>query len=123
MKLRNLLIGAAGLAAAAGLASTASASGYYSHGHYYHTARNEWQRQHPLRVEVNHRIQHLGRSITEERREGQISAYRAHMLREHVRSLKAQERRVASRNGSHIGYAEQARLNREENNLRHHIPS
>jgi len=122
MKLRNLLIAAAGLAVVAGGAGAASANGYYYHHHYYPAAHSVWQQRHPLRVQVNRRLRTLNRSITQERREGDISAYRAHVLREHLHAVAAQERRISSRHGGHLGYAAQARLNREENNIRHHVP-
>ena len=61
MKLRTLLIAAAGLTMAVGAAGAAS-------------AETPWQAHHPRRVEVNHRIAHLNRSIRVERREGELSA-------------------------------------------------
>ncbi|HZZ89255.1 MAG TPA: hypothetical protein VFE13_13080 [Caulobacteraceae bacterium] len=129
MKLRNLLIGVAGLAAAAGVAGAASAHTYYHRYYhpyhaYYHPYRAplRWQANHPLRVQVNHRLQHLNRSITEERREGDISAARAHRLHARVHDVRMQERQIAARRDSHIGYRGQVRLNREETNVREHIP-
>jgi hypothetical protein len=109
MKLRNIAIAVAGLAIAAAGASAASAH------------ETVWQHRHPLRVQVNHRIVALNHSIAYKERHGEISVQQAHTLRMHVHSIRMQEQRVASRRGSHIGYAEQARLNREENAVRHHL--
>ena len=108
MKLRNIAIAVAGLAVAAAGATAAS-------------AHQVWQHRHPLRVQVNHRLVNLNHSIAYKERHGEISVQQAHTLHMHVHSIRTQERRFASRHGSHIGYAEQARLNRQENAVRHHL--
>jgi hypothetical protein len=110
MKLRNLLVAATGLAIVAGAATTASAY------------ENTWQRHHPYRVQVNHRITNLNRSINEERREGDINAAQAARLHTRVHSIRMQEQHIAANHGSHIGLAGQARLNREENGVRRVTP-
>jgi hypothetical protein len=109
MKLRNLLIAAASLTIAAAGATAASAH------------ETHWQAHHPYRVEVNHRIGNLNRSIERERREGRISVYQARRMHAHVHSIRMQEARFASRHGSHIGRVEQAHLNREESGVRDQI--
>jgi hypothetical protein len=109
MKLRNLLIAAAGLTIAAAGATAASAH------------ETHWQAHHPYRVQVNHRISDLNRSIERERREGRISVYQARRMHAHVHSIGVQEAHFASRHGSHIGRFEQARLNREESGVRNQI--
>jgi len=109
MKPRNLLIAATGLAIA--IAGASAASAHETH----------WQAHHPYRVEVNHRIRDLNRSITREHREGRISAWQARSMHAHVHSIRMQEAHYASRHGSHIGRAEQARLNHEENGVRYSI--
>jgi hypothetical protein len=109
MKLRNLLIAAAGLAIS--VAGATAASAHETH----------WQSHHPYRVEVNHRISNLNHSINRERREGIISAWQARRMHAHVHSIRVQEARFASRHGSHIGRFEQARLNHEENGVRDQI--
>ena len=108
MKLRNLLIAVAGLTMAAGVAGAAS-------------AETPWQHQHPRRVEVNHRIEHLDRSIRSERREGHLNAWQARRLRDHVHMIRFQERHFARRHGGHLTRHEQARLNHEEGGVRHRI--
>ena len=109
MKLRNLLIAALGVTALAGAAGAAS-------------AETPWQAHHPRRVEVNHRLDNLNRSITHERREGDISGRRAALMHAHVHHIRMQERRYAAFHGGHISRYEQARLNHEENGVRRHIP-
>ena len=110
MKLRNLLIAAMGLTVMAGAAGAASAA-------------TPWQAHHPRRVEVNHRINHLNRSIRVERREGKITARQAHYLHARTHAIRAQERRMAARDGGHLTRREQVRLNREEHGVRRHIPA
>jgi hypothetical protein len=110
MNIRNLLIAAMGAAVLAGGAGAASAA-------------TPWQHHHPRRVEVNHRLNHLNRSIRVERREGELSAAQAGRLHRHVHVIRVQERRDARHFGGHITRHEQARLNREEGGVRHHIPA
>lgn len=108
MKLRNLLIAAAGLAVTVGAAGAASAG-------------TPWQNHHPRRVEVNHRLVHLNRSIRRERHEGEISAWQAHRLHARVHMIRHQERVFARHDGSHLTRGEQARLNHEETGVGHHV--
>jgi hypothetical protein len=110
MKLRTLLIAAAGLTMAAGAAGAAS-------------AETPWQYHHPRRVEVNHRLDNLNHSIREERREGDINGWQARRLHAHVHMIRSQERWFARRDGGHLTRGEQARLNHEETGVRHHIPA
>jgi hypothetical protein len=110
MQLRNLLIAAVGLAVTAGAAGAASAG-------------TPWQNHHPRRVEVNHRLGNLNGSIREERHEGDINGWQAHRLHARVHMIRRQERFFARHDGGHITRHEQARLNREENGVRHHIPA
>ena len=110
MKLRNLLIAAAGLTMAAGAAGAASAD-------------TPWQAHHPRREEVNHRLGNLNHSIREERHEGQLNAWQAHRLHARVHMIRHQERVFARHDGGHLTRHEQARLNHEETGVRHHIPA
>ncbi len=110
MKLRNLMIATVGLAMAAGAAGAASAA-------------TPWQTHHLRRVEVNHRLAHLNRSIRVERREGDLTALQARRLHERDHMIRAQEVRFARHDRGHITRGEQHRLNHEENGVRHHIPA
>jgi hypothetical protein len=106
MKLRNLLIAAMGLTVAAGAAS----------------AETPWQHHHPRRVEVNHRLDHLNRSIRHEHAEGDLSARQAAYMHARVHLIRLQERRFADHHHSHLTRAEQMRLNHEESGVRGHLP-
>ena len=110
MKLRNLLIAAVGLAMAGGAVGSASAA-------------TTWQNHHPRRVEVNHRLVHLNRSIRHERREGDLTAMQARHLHARVHMIRMQERKFARHDNSHLTKREQARLNHEETGVRHHVPA
>jgi hypothetical protein len=110
MKLRNLVAAAMGLAMAAGVAGAAS-------------AETPWQHAHPRRVEVNHRLDHLNRSIRHERREGDLTAAQARRLHERAHLIRVQERHFARMHGGQLTRGEQARLNHEETGVRGHIPS
>lgn len=90
------------LAAVIGAAGTAS-------------AETAWQRHHPRRVELNHRLANQHARIIDERREGDLSRGQARDLRAEDRGIRAQERFDASKHHGHLTRGEQRRLNREEN--------
>jgi len=106
MTLRNILIAAMSAAVLAGGATAALAD-------------TPWQQHHPRREQVNNRLNH---SIRDERGEGGVSGYQAWRLHQRAHFIRSQERYFARHNDGHITRGEQARLNHEENHLRHHIP-
>ena len=108
MKLRTLLIAAAGLTMAVGAAGAAS-------------AETPWQAHHPRRVEVNHRLSNINHQIRHERREGDLTAAQARRMHERDFAIRMQERRFARHDGSHITRREQVRLNHEETRLHRHV--
>ena len=105
---RKIVILAMSLVMAAGAASAASAD-------------TTWDKTHPRRDQVNDRLHHQNVRIHQERREGEISAAKAHRLHLADRRIRAQERRDAAMHGSHLTRAEQHRLNKEENGVSQHI--
>ncbi len=110
MKLRTLLIAAAGLTLAAGAAGAAS-------------AETPWQAHHPRRVEVNHRLERQNHEIRHERRAGELTPAQARRLHERDHMIRMQERRFARNHDSHLTRQEQARLNHQENAVHRHIPA
>ena len=60
-----------------------------------------WQRHHPARTEINHRLRHQEHRITEERREGEISKGQAHALRGDLHAIRGEERADARADGNH----------------------
>lgn len=86
------------------------------------SADTRFQANHPRREQVNERLANQSRRIAEARREGEISAVKAHKLRVEDRRIRRQERRMAMRQDGHITKAQQRKLNREENRVSRQIP-
>lgn len=104
---RSFFVGLAITIASIGIASSADAAG--------------WRAHHPRRVEVNARLHNQYHRIAVERREGELTRHQAVNLRTEDRGIRAQERFDASRDGGHITKSEQARLNRDENQVSRQI--
>ncbi|WP_295635163.1 hypothetical protein [Novosphingobium sp.] len=82
-----------------------------------------WQRHHPARTEINHRIRHQERRITQERREGDLTRGQAQALRAQDRAVLKQERADAraDHNRGHLNRAQARTLNQELNANSHAI--
>jgi Spy/CpxP family protein refolding chaperone len=78
-------------------------------------AATAWQKAHPRRAEVNHRLANQNRRIREERREGELTPAQAAALHKDDRQIRREERAMASQNGGHITKQEQRTLNQQEN--------
>ncbi len=78
-------------------------------------AETPWQKAHPRRAEVNHRLANQNRRIRNERKSGQITGRQAHQLHQEDHTIRGEERAMASTNGGHITKAEQQALNQQEN--------
>jgi Spy/CpxP family protein refolding chaperone len=78
-------------------------------------AETAWQKAHPRRAEVNHRLANQNRRIHEERKEGDLTAAQAAALHKDDRQIRQEERDMASQNGGHITKQEQRTLNQQEN--------
>ncbi len=75
----------------------------------------DWQKTHPRRAEVNHRLANQDKRINTERREGEISGQQAHALHAEDHSIRHEERSMASLDNGHITKADQRALNQQEN--------
>jgi hypothetical protein len=84
-------------------------------------ADTPWQRHHPWREQVNHRLTNLNRRINTERREGELTSGQARALHREDRTLRQQERFMARFHNSHLTRAEHRSLNQEENGLSRQI--
>ena len=84
-------------------------------------ADTHFQKTHPWREQVNHRLQRQNARIHQQVREGELSHAQAATLHARDRSIRAQERRMASRNGGHLTKGQQKFLNRRENHVSRHI--
>ena len=78
-------------------------------------AETAWQKAHPRRAEVNHRLANQNRRIHEERKEGDLTPAQAAALHKDDRQIRQEERDMASQNGGHITKQEQRTLNQQEN--------
>ena len=76
-------------------------------------ASTPWQKHHPRRVEVNHRLAHQSRHITEERKEGELSGAQAQALHQQDKAIHSEERADASLNNGHLTPSEQKDLNKQ----------
>lgn len=78
-------------------------------------AQTAWQRHHPARVEINHRIAHQERMIHRERRDGEITRGQAHAMRAEDHAIRMQERADAraDHNHGHLDRAQARHLNHE----------
>jgi uncharacterized protein HemX len=100
---------AAVLIAMAALAGTAS-------------AETTWQKNHPRRTQVNHRLANQDKRIHQDVKNGTLSRSQAANLHHEDHQVRQEERDMASQNGGHITKPEQKVLNGQENNISGQIP-
>ena len=98
---RNLIAALLGTVLAVGAAGSAMA--------------DPWNYDQPRRTEVNDRLDNQDQRINQDHRDGSIDHRQARRLHREDRRIRRQERREARRQGGHIGWGQQARLNHEEN--------
>jgi hypothetical protein len=106
---RKHLSYAAVLVALAGLAGTAS-------------AETTWQKNHPRRTQVNHRLDNQDRRIHQDVKNGTLTKSQAANLHHQDHQVRQEERDMASQNGGHITKPEQRVLNGQENKISSEIP-
>src|SRR6202044_2752659 len=106
---RRHLGSAAVLVSAAALAGTAS-------------AETTWQKNHPQRTQVNHRLANQNKRIHQDVKNGTLSKSQAANLHHEDHQVRQEERDMASQNGSHITKPEQKVLNGQEHNISGQIP-
>jgi len=100
---------AAVLVSLAGLAGTAS-------------AETTWQKNHPRRTQVNHRLANQDRRIHQDVKKGTLTRAQAANLHHEDHQVRQEERDMAGQNGSHITKTDQKALNQQENGLSNQIP-
>jgi hypothetical protein len=106
---RKSLTFAAAIVSLAALAGTAS-------------AETTWQKQHPRRTQVNHRLANQNRRIHNDVKDGTMSKAQAAQVHHEDHQVRQEERDMASQNGSHITKSEQHVLNQQENGISKQIP-
>jgi len=90
---------------AIGLAGSASAE------------ETQWQKNHPRRTQVNHRLANQNRRIHQQVKEGELSKPQAAQLHHEDHQIRQEERDMASQNGGHITKTEQKALNQQLNGV------
>jgi hypothetical protein len=78
-------------------------------------AETTWQKNHPRREQVNHRLAHQNARIHKEVKEGEITKGQAAALHREDRSIRREERSMAKLDNGHITKADQRALNQQEN--------
>jgi hypothetical protein len=106
---RKHLTFAAMVVSMAGLVGTAS-------------AETTWQKNHPRRTQVNHRLNNQNRRIHQDVKDGTLSKSQAANLHHEDHQVRQEERDMASQNGGHITKGEQNVLNGQENKISGQIP-
>lgn len=84
-------------------------------------AQTPWQARHPLRAQVDARLANQAARIDQGVRTGRIAPARAQRLHAADQRIRAEEQRMAARNGGHITKRQQARLNAEEDRVSQRI--
>ena len=96
------------------VAAAALVVGGYSTGA---LADTQWQKDHPRREQVNSRLTNQNRRIHQEVKEGELTKGQAQKLHREDRTIRREERAMASTNHGHITKAEQKALNQQENQV------
>ena len=78
-------------------------------------AEDKFDKTHPRRAEVNHRLDNQDKRIHHEVKEGEMTKAKAARLHKEDHHIRKEERVMASQNGGHITKQEQKKLNRQEN--------
>lgn len=97
------------------LVSLAGASGTAS-------AETAWQKNHPRRTQVNHRLANQNERIHQDVKNGTLTRSQAANLHREDRQVRQEERDMASQNGGHITKSEQKVLDGQENKISGQIP-
>jgi hypothetical protein len=78
-------------------------------------AEGQFDKTHPRRAEVNHRLNNQDKRIDNEVKEGEMTKAKADRLHKEDRHIRKEERAMASQHDGHITRQEQKKLNRQEN--------
>ena len=85
-------------------------------------AETHWQKDHPRRTEVNHRLANQNRRIHNDVKNGTLSKSQAAKLHHDDHQVRQEERDMASQDGGHITKTDQRALNQQENGISGQIP-
>ena len=76
---------------------------------------SQWDKDHPRRSEVNHRLENQNRRIQRDVKDGELSPGEAAQLHHEDQQIRQEERNMATQNGGHITKGEKKVLNQQEN--------
>ena len=85
-------------------------------------ADTAWQKNHPRREQVNHRLANQNKRIHQDVKNGTLTKGQAASLHHQDHQVRQEERDMASQNGGHITKSEQKVLNQQENGISKEIP-
>src|ERR1700688_2172883 len=86
------------------------------------SADTTWQKNHPRREQVNHRLANQNKRIHQDVRNGTLTKGQAAALHKDDHQVRQEERDMASQHGGHITGSEQKVLNSQENGISNQIP-
>jgi Spy/CpxP family protein refolding chaperone len=86
------------------------------------SADTTWQKNHPRREQVNHRLNNQDKRIHNDVKNGTLTKRQAAALHKDDHQVRQEERDMASQNGGHITKSEQNVLNQQENGISKQIP-
>jgi hypothetical protein len=86
------------------------------------SAATAWQKDHPRRTQVNHRLGNQNARIHNDVKDGTLTKGQAATLHTEDHQVRQEERDMASQNGGHITKQEQSVLNKQENGISRQIP-
>jgi len=86
------------------------------------SAETAWQKNHPRRTQVNHRLDNQDKRIHNDVKNGTLTKGQAASLHKDDHQVRHEERDMASQNGGHITKSEQGVLNQQENAISKQIP-
>jgi len=86
------------------------------------SAETPWQKSHPRRAEVNHRLTNQSKRIHNDVKDGTMTKAQAQAVHKDDQQVRQEERDMASQNNGHITKSEQHVLNSQENGISSQIP-
>jgi hypothetical protein len=86
------------------------------------SAETTWQKNHPRRTQVNHRLANQDRRIHQDVKNGTLTRGQAAKLHHEDHQVRQEERDMASQDGGHITKTDQRALNQQENGISGQIP-
>jgi hypothetical protein len=84
-------------------------------------AEDHFEKTHPRRAEVNHRLNNQHKRVKDGVKDGDLSKKEAGHIHKEDRRIRREERHMAAKDGGHVTKADQRKLNRQENHVSRQI--